>query len=119
VSGFITPRIALAVPALAPADPALIAQLATFATLFNQAFARCAAVLTSAGIALWSLDLLRGSVGARAVGVFGFLTGLGCATALVVGVLRLDVHGMTAVVVLQSAWMIGVGVLLLREARVG
>ncbi len=119
VSGFITPRIALAVPTLAPADPALIAQLATFASLFNQAFAHCAAVLMSAGIALWSLDLLRGSVGARAVGVFGLLTGLGCAAAVVVGVLRLDVHGMTAVVVLESAWMIGVGVLLLREARGG
>jgi hypothetical protein len=118
VSGFITPRIALAVPALAPADPALIAQLATFASLFNQAFAHCAAVLMSAGIALWSLDLLRGSVGARAVAVFGILSGLGCATAVVGGVLRLDVHGMTAVVVLESAWMIGVGVLLLREARV-
>ena len=65
VSGFITSRIALAVPALAPADPALIAQLATFATLFNQAFAHCAAVLMSAGIAAWSLELLRGSVAAR------------------------------------------------------
>jgi hypothetical protein len=119
VSGFITPRIALAVPALAPAAPALIAQLAVFASLFNQAFAHCAAVLMSAGIALWSFDLLRGSVGARAVGVFGLLSGLGCAAAVVVGVLRLDVHGMTAVVVLEAAWMIGVGVLLLREARGG
>jgi hypothetical protein len=119
VSGFITPRIALAVPALAPADPALITQLATFAALFNQAFARCAAVLMSAGIAAWSLELLRGSVAARVVGGFGLLTGIGCALALVVGVLQLDVHGMSAVLGLQSVWTVGVGYVLLREARLG
>jgi hypothetical protein len=119
VSGFITPRIALAVPALAPADPALISQFATFATLFNQAFAHCAAVLMSAGIAAWSLALLRGSVAARVVGGFGLLTGIGCALAIVSGVLRLDVHGMGAVLALQSVWTVGVGCLLWREARVG
>ena len=117
VSGFITPRIALAVPALAPADPALIVQLATFATLFNQAFAHCAAVLQSAAIAAWSLGLLRGSVAARVVGGFGLLTGIGCALALVGGVLRLDVHGMAAVLALQSVWTVGAGCLLWREAR--
>jgi hypothetical protein len=117
VSGFITPRIALAVPALAPADPALIVQFATFASLFNQAFAHCAAVLMSAGIAAWSLGLLRGSVAARVVGGFGLLTGIGCALAIFGGVLRLDVHGMAAVLVLQSVWTIAVGCLLWREAR--
>jgi hypothetical protein len=119
VSGFITPRIALAVPALAPADPALITQLATFATLFNQAFARCAAVLMSAGIAAWSLGLLHGSIAARVVGGFGLLTGIGCALALVSGVLQLQVHGMAAVLALQSVWTVGVGCLLWRETRVG
>ena len=119
VSGFITPRIALAVPALAPADPALITQLAIFASLFNQAFAHCAAVLMSAGIAAWSLELLRGSGAARAVGAYGLLTGLGCVLAIVVGVLHLDVHGMTAVVLLQSVWTIALGALLLREVRAG
>jgi hypothetical protein len=119
VSGFITGRIALAVPALAPADPALIVQFATLATLFNQAFARCAAVLMSAGIAAWSLALLRGSVAARAVGGFGLLTGIGCALAVISGVLRLDVHGMAAVLALQSLWTVGVGCLLWRATRAG
>jgi len=119
VSGFITPAIALAVPAVAPADAALITQFATFASIFNQAFARCAEVLISAGIALWSLELLRGSVAARALAVFGLLTGLGCALALVSGVLQVRVHGMAAVLALQSLWTIGVGALLLRDARTG
>ena len=120
VSGFIIPRIAVAVPGLAPADPAVIVQFATFAMLFNQAFAHCAAALVSAGIAAWSLELLRGSgAGRRAVGAYGLLTGLGCLLAIVVGMLRLDVHGMTAVVLLQSVWMVALGVLLLREMRAG
>jgi hypothetical protein len=115
VSGFITSRLGFVVPGAAPADDALIVRFVTFASLFNQAFAHCAALLMSAGIAAWSLELLRGGVAARVLGGYGLLSAIGCALALVFGVLRLDVHGMTVVVLLQSAWTIGVGVLLLRE----
>jgi hypothetical protein len=41
------------------------------------------------------------------------------AFAIVVGVLHLDVHGMTAVLLLQSVWTIALGALLLREVRAG
>jgi len=115
VDGFIVPRVALTVPGIAAAEPALIAQFAAFAMLFNQAFAKCGAVLMSAGIAAFSLDLLRGAPYARALGIFGLSSGLGCALAIGTGWLPLDVHGMSAVVALQALWTIGAGVLLLRH----
>jgi hypothetical protein len=116
VDGFIVPRVALTVPGIAPAEPALIAQFAGFAMLFNQAFAKCGAVLMSAGIAAFSLDLARGAQPGRVLGLFGLASGLGCALAIGTGWLRLDVHGMSAVVVLQALWTIGAGALLLRPA---
>ena len=113
VDGFIVPRVALLLPGIAPAEPALIARLAAFAMLFNQAFAKCGAVLMSAGITAFSLDLLRGPLPGRALGIFGVASGLGCAFAIGTGWLRLDVHGMSAVLLLQALWTIGVGLLLL------
>jgi hypothetical protein len=113
VDGFILPRVALVLPGVAPAEPALIAQFALFAMLFNQAFAKCGAILMSAGIAALSLDLLRGALPQRALGIFGLASGLGCALAVGSGYLTLDVHGMSAVVLLQALWTIGAGVLLL------
>jgi hypothetical protein len=83
--------------------------------LFNQAFAKCGAVLMSAGITALSLDLLRGALPARALGIFGLSSGLACALAIATGWLRLDVHGMSAVVLLQALWTIGAGVLLLKH----
>jgi hypothetical protein len=116
VDGFIVPRVALTLPVIAPAQPALLAQLAAFAILFNQAFARCGAILMSAGIAAFSLDLMRGALPARALGIFGLASGLGCALAIGAGWLRLDVHGMGAVMLLQGLWMAGAGALLLIRA---
>lgn len=60
-------------------------QLSALATLFNQAFAKCGAVLMFAGIAAWSFDLLRGSRGARVLGAFGIVTGIGGTLALCCG----------------------------------
>jgi len=117
VSGFITPRLALLNPAAAAADPALTVQLAGFAMLLNQAFAKCGAVLMSAGIAAWSLELTRAAGPAWAVGVFGLVTGLGGALALCAGLLPLNVHGMRLVTVLQAAWAVGAGWVLLAGVR--
>lgn len=117
VDGFIVPRVALVLPRIAPAEPALIAQFAAFAMLFNQAFAKCAVLLMSAGIAAFSLDLVRDARFGRALGIFGLASALGCALAIGTGWLPLNVHGMSAVVLLQALWTVGAGALLLCGAR--
>jgi hypothetical protein len=118
VDGFIVPRVVLVLPGIAPAGSDLLAQLAAFAVLFNQAFADCGAVLMSVGIAAFSLELVRGTPpGTRALGAFGLVSGLGGALAVGTGWLRLDVHGMGAVLLLQALWTVGAGVVLLGQAR--
>jgi hypothetical protein len=118
VSGFVAPRVVFLNPGVTPADLALTAQFAAFAMLFNQAFARCGALLMSVGIAAWSLDLMRGGVRERVLAGFGLLIGVGCALALSWGTVHLDVHGMTLVTVLQAIWTVGAGALLLSGMRV-
>jgi hypothetical protein len=116
VSGFVTPRLAFVNPALAPPDPALTVQLTALAMLFNQAFAKYGAVLVFAGMAAWSFDLLRDGRGTRVLGVFGLVAGIGGSLALCSGALRLDVHGMTVVAVLEALWTVGAGWLLWQAA---
>jgi hypothetical protein len=117
VDGFVKPRVATLGAGLRAADLAITAQLLNLCMLFNQALARLGAIAMSAAIIAWSLDLLLRAGLERALGVAGMAIGLGCVAALLAGVLQLDVHGMMLVLVLQAAWTIGLGVLLLKEPR--
>jgi hypothetical protein len=117
VDGFVTPGLAFATPVPGAQDLQITAQLMYFSMLCNRALASLGAVAMSCGIAAWSVDLLRGTSLARSLGVLGLLIAVACALALISGVLHLDVHGMSAVVVLQGIWTIGVAALLLQESR--
>ena len=117
VDGFVTPRVAILGAGLRAADLPITAQLLNLCVLFNQALARLGAIAMSAAIIAWSLDLVLRAGFERALGVAGMAIGLGCVAALIAGVLQLDVHGMMLVLVLQAAWTIGLGVLLLKEPR--
>ena len=115
VDGFVTPRLAILGAGLGAADLSIMAQLLHLCMLFNQALARLGAIAMSAAIIAWSLDLLLRAGLERALGVAGMAIGLGCVAALIAGVLQLDVHGMMRVLVLQAAWTIGLGVLLIHH----
>jgi hypothetical protein len=68
----------------------------------------------SAGIALWSADLIRDTGAPRLIGVLGVLVSLIPGLALMFGV-HLDVPGMTALVLLQAVWNVVVGVAMMRS----
>jgi hypothetical protein len=107
VSGLVAPRIAGAGADLVPTDAVLVTKLVAVAMLFNQAFARCGAILMSLGICAWSMDLLRDRH--ILLGGFGTVCGIGGGLAVLSGLLRLDVHGAMAVTVLDAVWTVGVG----------
>ena len=115
VDGFVTPRVADLAAGLGAADLSITGQLLHLCILFNQALARLGAIAMSAAIIAWSVDLLRRAGLERALGAAGIAIGLGCVAALIAGVLQLDVHGMMRVLVLQAAWTIGLGVLLIHH----
>lgn len=83
----------------------------------NTAAAQLGVVAMSCAILFWSLALVRRPGAARAVGAFGLLAG-GALVAITIGaLLPMDVHGFTIRILLQSAWWIVVGALLIARER--
>jgi hypothetical protein len=112
VSGFIVSDLALHYAGAA--DAAAFADFARVCMAANQALAKLGTIATSAGIVLWSIALLREPGTGRWLAWAGFVAGLAPAIALLAGAIRLDVHGMTLVVIGQAAWNLAAGVALIR-----
>jgi hypothetical protein len=115
VSGFIITGLMTLTPHTTPTDLQINTQLLVLCRVLNQSCANFGAVAMSAGIALWSLDLLRDAGAPRMIGVLGLLVGVSPALALMFGLMHLDVPGMTAVLVLQAVWNVAVGVGMIRS----
>lgn len=114
MSGFVITQFASLTPHATETDLQNAGQILILCTVLNQTLSSLGVVLMSTGIVLWSLDLLRSPKLARLLGSIGLLIGLLPAAALVIGALHLNVQGMTQVILLQSVWNIGLGVLLIR-----
>jgi hypothetical protein len=114
MSGFVITQIASLTPHATDPDRRISGHLLILCSVLNQTFASLGVLLMSVGIVFWSLDLLRGPRLARLVAMFGLLVGLLPAATLALGALHLSVPGMTQVVLLQSVWNIGIGLLLIR-----
>lgn len=114
VSGFMTAAVAARVPATTATDLSIASDLFILCSVLNRAMANLATVLMSAAIIAWSLDFFRHAWFERVLGVVGIIVGVWTFVALVTGALQLDVHGMLLVVVLQSLWVAGVGLLLVK-----
>lgn len=115
VSGFIVPDI---LRHMARDDAANIPQyhLVVDAVFqFNQAFARIYSIGTSIAIALWSAAALRNGGIGRGIALYGCVVAILVALGIVAGHLRLDVHGMAAVVLGQGIWFILAGAQLCRR----
>ncbi len=117
VSGFITAVVAARVPATTATDLSIAGGLFIFCGVLNRAMANLATVLMSAAIIAWSLTFFRRAWFERVLGVVGIAVGVWTFMAQVTGALQLDVHGMLLVVVLQSVWVAGVGLLLRMQLK--
>jgi hypothetical protein len=99
---------------LAGADDELTRALLAYTHDLNQAFATLYAVASSAAIGLWSLSALRAARFCRYFGAVGSGIGVLGVLATVSGHLRLDVHGLGALVCSQGLWTIWAARLLLK-----
>ena len=70
----------------------------------NQAFAKIYTVATSVAMVLWSVSALRNGGLGRKVAIYGCVISPIIIVAIASGRLRLDVHGMGAVVLGQAIW---------------
>jgi hypothetical protein len=73
------------------------------------------AVAMSAAVLLWSADLAGERSAARWTGVFGLVAGAALVVALPTGIGRLDVAGMTLVLVVWAVWFLAVGTLMIQR----
>src|SRR4029079_16471149 len=110
-SGFIvTPLVG---SAASPANE-LNHALSHYTGLWNQAFARSLSVGTSVAILLWSLAILRNRMLSPRAAYYGIPVAILIVLFVGSGSLKLDVHGFGLVMILQSAWFISVGTLMMR-----
>jgi amino acid transporter len=115
ISGFVTASAATLVQGSGTPELQSAAQLLGFCGLLNRALANFGSVALAAGIFIWSVDLLRTAGFARVVGAIGIVAGIATVFGILSGAIHLDVHGMTLVALLQSAWSISAGALLIRS----
>lgn len=117
-SGLIAPAlIAAMVDAGERHRPALQAALA-YNSALNQSFAAVYVALSSVAIGLWSLAILVRRTFPGLVGIMGLIVAVLLLSAFLSGRVRLNVHGFGLIILVQSAWLIAVGVLLCRGTRV-
>jgi hypothetical protein len=72
----------------------------------NQAMSKLYSVGTSLAIVLWSVAALRNGRLSRALAIYGIAVSALITIGIVVGHLRLDVHGMAIVAVTQALWFL-------------
>jgi hypothetical protein len=106
MSGFVAPRLIEAQMAASGADQAMIHALLRLEWYLNQSFATLHVALFSGAIALWALSWPDKGVLAAIIQITGLAVGLGVFAWLVSGTLTLNVHGMGAVVLAQSVWIV-------------
>jgi hypothetical protein len=115
VSGFIVPGIMqhMIRDVPAAANQWEIAIIGIFQ--FNRAFSRIYSVASSIAIILWSISVLRNGGLGRGIAIYGCVIAPLIILGIGIGHLRLDVHGMTVVMLGQVIWFIGAGLQLARS----
>jgi hypothetical protein len=113
-SGFLAPGLIGAASSM-EGDGKLIAQaLLHYNYSVNHAFAKVLVAASSAAMGLWSVEILRTRLLRQGPGVLGCAVAGLALVALASGHLRLDIHGMGAVVLAQAVWFVTVGMELRR-----
>ena len=117
ISGFVEPGIMLRmtrdVPAAAPQWHIVIDAVFQI----NQAFGRIFAIAASGAVFLWSAAALRNGRLGRGLAVYGCVLAPAIIAGVLIGHLRMDVHGFTAIVVAQASWFAGAGAQLYRAGE--
>ena len=116
ISGFIMTALAERYVEFSPDSQAVFADLGRMLAASNQAFVKAGSVAYAITAVAWGFMQVRGKVIDRAVGLVGLFVGFLIVVGLSAG-LRLDVFGMTAVVVGLSLWYCTIAFDLIRTSR--
>lgn len=117
-AGFVMRSIAIGYASAGPEQVDLITNALRVTGAFNFAWGRIWMVALSAAILLWSIALVRlPDVLPRLLGALGMLLGGLSISGLIAGSIGLNVSAVLAMIAAQTAWSIGIGILLIRKNR--
>ena len=113
LSGFVAPTAARRIAEGESAD--LWQGLFYFTGVMNQSFALIFVAASSTAILLWSIAVLKTTFPARGIAIYGCVVAPLTILLVVVGHIRLDVHGFGLIMLAQAIWLIAAGVQLVRS----
>jgi hypothetical protein len=118
MSGLVAPRLIEAMRAAPAGEQSLFHGLLRLEWYLNQSFATLHVALFSAAIFLWAIAWPGKSLFGGALKLLGLAVGAGIFAWLLSGTLVLNVHGMGAVVLAQSSWIVlaAIGLLTLTQS---
>jgi hypothetical protein len=114
-SGFVNRTLAFNYLDAKPDEVNAVVAAFRVAGAFNHAWGRMWVIALSAAIVLWSIELLGLRGFARPLGWLGLSIGIVAIIGLPLGLVPLTVVALVGVIAAQTAWSIGVGVLMLRS----
>lgn len=112
MSGFVGPWLAESYQHTSVANLEIFIGLSKLKWLMNQAFANLATLCWCAAIGCWAVEMFKRSFGLVLFAVVSFVSVTAIITSLLMGWLSLNVFGMTLVMMVISAWQLGMAWLL-------
>jgi len=116
ISGFVMTTLAERYAEFSPDSQTVFTDLSRMLAAGNQAFAMAGSVAYAITAVAWGLMQARGKGISRTVGIVGIVVGFLIIAGLLLG-MRLDVHGMTAVVLGLSLWYCAIAFDLIRTSQ--
>ena len=114
-AGFVLRTLAFGYANARPDEINSVVSAFRVAGAFNYAWGRMWMIAVSAAILLWSIEMVRREGLARPLGAFGLLVGVAGVIGIPTGLIALSVTALLGLVLAQTAWSVGVGVLLIRS----
>lgn len=114
ISGFVGTSLAGRYLAADEATRPLLHHVFHYNGMINQAFAKMSFVGTAVAIVLWSTAILRSGALGRAVGVLGLAIGAVTLGSMLLGPTHMGLHTVLFLYLGQGAWMVWIGVGLVR-----
>jgi hypothetical protein len=114
INGFMLPDFVARYEGRPKESLEIMSHILAYSGVANRVCSQMGVLAMSIAVLLWSISLVGRPGALRAAGLFGCVTGMVLVVALLLGYLKMDVHGMLAFVLCQTMWSLSVAALLIR-----
>lgn len=115
MSGFVVPDLGQMYSGKSSSELDVFKGLWGMSWQINQAFAEFGTVSWCAAMFFWAFDMLKQSARIKVFGAISLVTSVVIAGSLAMGLVKLNVAGMTAILVAVCVWQIGIAAILITK----